>query len=368
MKKALGVRLSQKERRISLWLKQVIVRRRLTPRASCHAPIISHVAVLALAIILFRFEPAYAEIRIVQAIPTRSFGFLPLFVAQEKGFFRSEGLEVITPVMATGPSIAGLLSGEVHLAPADSAMRAAMTGTPVKAVVFYYDRPTMLFVARPEIRSVKDLQGKNIAILSYGSAVDFATRQILKANGLADRDYTLVPMGPEPQRILGMVKGLVHATLLNPDGAALAEGQVEGLKLLASFGDLQKTPFSGFAAGDRFLGANPDTVKRFLRATLRAVILTRDQPQAAAQIAEKALALEGKAALSAARAIVGAISVKDPGGFTDAGMRAWIADNAKNAGRKDDEVKVADIADVRLLREAQQEVGIRCEGGYGCGR
>jgi hypothetical protein len=96
-------------------------------------------------------------------------------------------------------------------------------------------------------------------------------------------------------------------------------------------------------------------------------VLTRDQPQVAAQVAEKTLALEAKAAVSAARAIVGAISVKDPGGFTDAGMRAWIADNAKNAGRKDD-VRITDIAEVRLLREAQQELGIRCEGGYGCGK
>jgi ABC-type nitrate/sulfonate/bicarbonate transport system substrate-binding protein len=311
---------------------------------------------------------AYGQIKIAQAIPTRSFGFLPFFVAHEKGFFRSEGLEVSAPVMATGPSVAGLLSGEVHLAPADTAMRAAMTGTPVKAVVFYYDRPTMVFVARPEIRSVRDLQGKNIAILSYGSAVDFATRQILKANGLADKDYTLVPMGPEPQRILGMVKGLVHATLLNPDGAAVAAGQVEGLKLLASFGDLQKTPFSGFAASDRFLATNADALRKFLRATLRAIVLTRDQPQVAAQVAEKTLGLEAKAALSAARAIVGAISAKDPGGFTDAGMRAWIADNAKNAGRKDDEINITDIAGIGLLRAAQQELGIRCEGGHGCSK
>jgi ABC-type nitrate/sulfonate/bicarbonate transport system substrate-binding protein len=326
-------------------------------------------ALLSASLVVFlQAASAHGQIKIVQAIPTKSFGFLPFFVAQEKGFFRDEGLEVSAPVMATGPSIAGILSGEVHFAPADTAMRAAMTGTPVKAVVFYYDRPTMVFVARPEIRSVKDLQGKNIAILSYGSAIDFATRQIMKANGLADKDYTLVPMGPEPQRILGMAKGLVHATLLNPDGAAIAEGQIEGLRQLASFGDLQKTPFSGFAAGERFLAGNSDAMKKFLRATLRAIVLTRDQPQAAAQVAEKALGLEGKTALSAGRAIAGAISVTDPGGFSEGGMRAWIADNAKNAGRKDDDVKIADIADVGPLRQAQQELGIRCEGGYGCGK
>jgi NitT/TauT family transport system substrate-binding protein len=311
---------------------------------------------------------ANSQTRIIQALPTRSFGFLPLFVAQETGFYRAEGLEVAAPLMKMSPGVAALISGEIHFAAADSAMRAAMAGTPVKAVVFYYDRPTMVFVGRPEIRSMRDLQGKNIAILSYGSAVDFATRQILRSHGLADRDYTLVPMGPEPQRILGMAKGIVHASLLNPDGAAIAETQVEGLKLLASFGDLQKTPFSGFAAGTRFLSENRETVKKFLRATLKAIILTRDQPQVAARVAEKALGLDGKVALSATRVIVGAISVKDPGGFTETGMRAWIDDNAKNTSRKADEVKISELADLGLLREVQQELGIRCEGGYGCGR
>jgi hypothetical protein len=165
---------------------------------------------------------AYAQTRLIQAIPTKSFGFLPLLVAQERGFYQAEGLEVLAPVMKMPPSVAALISGEVHFAAADSAMRAALTGTPVRAVVFYYDRPTMLFLGRPEIRAVRDLQGKNIAILSYGSAVDFATRQILRAHGLADTDYTLVPMGPEPQRMLGLAKGLVHASLFNPDGAAIA--------------------------------------------------------------------------------------------------------------------------------------------------
>jgi ABC-type nitrate/sulfonate/bicarbonate transport system substrate-binding protein len=175
-------------------------------------------------------------------------------------------------------------------------------------------------------------------------------------------------MGPEPQRILGLAKGLVQASLLNPDGAAIAESQVEGLKLLASFGDLQKTPFSGFATSARFISGNPETVKKFLRATVKAIVLTRDQPETAARVAEKVLGIDGKAALAAVRSIVGAISAKDPGGFSEAGMRAWIADNAKNAGRKVDEVKIAELADLRWLREVHQELSIRCDGGYECGK
>lgn len=311
---------------------------------------------------------AHSQIKLVQAIPTKSFGFLPLLVAQEKGFYRAEGLEVANPIMKTPSAVAGLTSGEVHFVAADSSMRAAMQGAPVKAVVFYYDRPTMIFMVRPEIRSFEDLKGKNIAVHTYGSAEDLATREIMRAHGVADKDYANVPMGPEPQRILSMTKGLAHATLLNPDGAAMAETQVPGAKRLASFGDLQKTPFSGFAVGEKFLTGSPETVKKFLRASLRAMLLTRDQPQEAAAVAEKALGMDGKVALAAVRHVVAAISFKDPGGFTEVGMRAWIASNAKTLSRNPDEVKISDISDLRLLREVQQELGIRCEGGYGCSR
>ena len=85
-------------------------------------------------------------------------------------------------------------------------------------------------------------------------------------------------------------------------------------------------------------------------------------------MAEKVLGIDGGIALSAVRSIVGAISAKDPGGFSEAGMRTWIADNAKNAARKAEDVKIAELADLRWAREVQQELGIRCEGGYACGR
>lgn len=313
-------------------------------------------------------SPAHSQIKIVQAIPTMSFGFLPLLVAQEKGFYRAEGLEVANPIMKTPSAVAGLSSGEVHFVAADSSMRAAMQGAPVKAVIFYYDRPTMLFIVRPEIRSFEDLKGKNIAVHTYGSAEDLATREIMRAHGVTDKDYTNVPLGPEPQRILSMTKGLVHATLLNPDGAAIAESQLPGAKRLASFGDLQKTPFSGFAVSDKLLSGSPETVRKFLRASLKAIVLTRDQPQEAGGVAEKALGMEGKVALSAVRHVIGAISSKDPGGFTEAAMRTWIASNAKTINRNPDDVKISDISDLRLLREVQQEMGIKCEGGYGCSR
>lgn len=322
--------------------------------------------IFALSLLFVSADFVEAQVRIIQAIPSKSFGWLPLFVAQDKGFYRAEGLQVEVVVMKIPVAVTGLISGETHFATANSGMRAAIQGAPVKAVVFYYDRSTWLFMVRPEIRLPADLRGKNIAIRSYGTSEDFTTRKVMRAQGVSDKDYTLVPLGEDPQKILALVQGQVHAALLNPDSAAIAQARIGGLKRLASIGDLEKTPFSGFAASDKFLTEGRQVVKRFLRASVRATVLTREQPQEAARVAEKSLGMDGKVALVAVQNVLGAISSKDPGGFTEAGMREWIVENAEAVNRKPEEIKITHVADLTLLREVQEEMGIICEGGYGC--
>ena len=47
----------------------------------------------------FGLTKGYCQTRLIQAIPTKSFGFLPLLVAQQRGLYQAEGLEVLAPVM-----------------------------------------------------------------------------------------------------------------------------------------------------------------------------------------------------------------------------------------------------------------------------
>src|SRR6266700_465087 len=48
--------------------------------------------------------------KVIEALPTRDFGYLPTIVAQSKGFFAEGGLEVETPVMASQAAIPALTS------------------------------------------------------------------------------------------------------------------------------------------------------------------------------------------------------------------------------------------------------------------
>ena len=102
-----------------------------------------------LVLSLANIEPtavSQAQTKLIESIPAKSFGWLPSYVAQEKGFFKAEGLEVIIPVIRSHIGMAALLSGEVHFANASSVMTAAIQEAPVKAIMFYYDRLTWLFM------------------------------------------------------------------------------------------------------------------------------------------------------------------------------------------------------------------------------
>lgn len=312
---------------------------------------------------------AHSQTKMFVGIPAKTVGFLSLFIAEEKGFFKAEGLEVLNVVMRPESSVGALPSGEVQIGHGQSAVRAAMKGAPVKALMFLYDRPTIIFMARPEIQSFQDLTGKKIATNFPGGDVYFQTLKLMRARGLKDKDYGIVFMGPDPQRLQAMMQGLVHATFLNVDYAAIAENKFKGVKRLTTVQDLGKALFSGLGTSDRLLAENPEAVKKFLRATLKGVIVIRDQPEEAARIAQKVIRLDPKIGPSVVRSMREAIGPTDPGGFPEAVMREWILENAELTGITAEEakrVKITDVASVKLLREVQEEMGIVCEGGYGC--
>ncbi len=323
----------------------------------------------ALLFVLGLTAQGYSQTKMFVGIPAKTVGFLPLFIAEEKAFFKTEGLEVLNVVMRPESSVASLSSGDVQIGHGQSAVRAAMKGAPVKALMFLYDRPTFIFMARPEIQSFQDLRGKKIAANFPGGDVYFQTLKLMRARGLKDKDYGTIFMGPDPQRLQAMMKGLVQSTFLNADYAAIAENKLKGVKRLTTIGDLKKDLFSGLGASDKFLAQTPEAVKRFLRATLKGILVMRDQPEEAARIAQKIIGLDAKIAVSAVPGMREAISLTDPGGFPEAVMREYILENAGLTGLTVEEakqVKIADVASVKLLREVQEEMGIVCKGGYGC--
>jgi NitT/TauT family transport system substrate-binding protein len=196
---------------------------------------------------------------------------LPLEIAIRKGFFRDEGLDVLTITMRTNIAVNALLTRNVDYAtPSTSAIKAAAAGLPLKLIAVLLGRPDYFLTVKKDVRSVKDLKGKRIAIGSFGAAADLALRTVAKQDGLdPDRDLIRLQMGGAASRYASLIAGSVDATILTLPYNLQAEKA--GYKDLLWFGERMELPLSGLAARDETIQKNPNQVFAVVKAVLRAM-------------------------------------------------------------------------------------------------
>ena len=318
----------------------------------------------------FLSSPALAQepkrpIAAMQALSTLDFGYLPTLLARSKGFFVQEGLDLKLLVVSVRVSVPALLSREVHFAAAGSSMPAALKGAPLKAIYYTYKTSTFQLMVRPEIAGPQNLKGKAIAVSSPGSSNDQAARLMLKKLGLEPgRDTTLLATGDSQARLLTMESNLAAGSAVNPDVAAHLA--LRGYRILMNSAEVYPVPFSGMAVHEELIRENPELIKRWLRAHIRAMLYIQTNPEDAAQVAAKELKLAPEVALGATKLLMPLMSADDPGGFTEKGMRLNLEYSASRQGGDSSKVPITQVADVNLLREEQREMGIRCKDGYHC--
>ncbi len=123
--------------------------------------------------------------KVTLGIPVTARSQLPSYTGVRFGLFREEGLDVQIVLMngrLVGPA---LLQGDLDYSTlADTMMRAATTGLPVKVLAFGGIRPALALNVRPEIKAGADLKGKSIAVTSIGSTTDIVAREIVRSFGL----------------------------------------------------------------------------------------------------------------------------------------------------------------------------------------
>ena len=191
-------------------------------------------------------------------------------MAQQKGFYRDEGLEVEMIVIRGAIGIPALVGGSVDYASAAGAViAAAMRGIGVKLVLIVSSRPQFDLVAIPEIKSVQQLKGKSVGISSRGGAVDLLMQSILTQNGLTPhKDVNLLVVGTPEETMLAMKTGRVAAGLFTPPRPLILRR--EGYNKIAYSGDyMSHYPSGGIGATDEKIKNNPNEVLSFIRASQR---------------------------------------------------------------------------------------------------
>ena len=119
-----------------------------------------------------------------------------LIIAQKEGYLKEEGLEAQLLSIRGEIAIRTTLAGEVDFfTNAGSALAAGVRGVPVKIVTVFQDKPGWDLIAQPDIKSVAQLRGKNIAVMSPEGSLAVVAREILRKNGIDPaKDVNLVTM------------------------------------------------------------------------------------------------------------------------------------------------------------------------------
>lgn len=238
------------------------------------------VAVLTAAIWI---APAAAQLTKVRAVfPSVDVQYLPAYLAQSRGIFKEEGLDVeLIVIRGARTGVQALISGDVQFGLALGAtLPAIWSGADLKVVAQMTNMLPFSLMVRPEITKVEDLKGKKVGA-SVGSTTYALVYELLRSHGLdPEKSVDYVNMSGAAPRISAMQNGLLHATPLAPPGDFRA-AQL-GFRRLVFFGDiLPEMTFTGLVATSSFVKDNPNTVGRMVRAIVRATNLTREDSAAA---------------------------------------------------------------------------------------
>jgi NitT/TauT family transport system substrate-binding protein len=297
------------------------------------------------------YRVAYAE-RVRLALPSKSMGYLPLFVALQRGFFKDEGIDLEVPMMLPDIAHNALLQGEIEYhGVADSALRLAAKGAPVKTIFFGATLPNYFLTANAHIRSVAELKGKYIGISRFGGTTDLAARVALSKAGLdPQREVVLIQIGMPSTRAAALGSGSVAATITNPPDNVLL--RQKGFHDLLFLGDAIEFPSNGFSTTERRIRENRDQVKRVLRALYRGLIFEREKPEETIKIMEREWNVE--AAVARESYICVAKSFSKDGTASDAGLKVHVR-LFQQADKAIGDVPLSKMVDFRLLEEIRRE-------------
>jgi NitT/TauT family transport system substrate-binding protein len=222
------------------------------------------------------------------SIPGPVLSYVPLYYAQEKGFFAQEGLELQVLVVRGIIGVSSIMAGEIDVTcHAGSGFSAALRGVPVKIISVTRDLPVHELVVSPSIASPAEMKGKAIAVGSLDGTAAVMTRRIIQAKGLdPQKDVTLLSMDTTA-RLQALMSGKVAGAMVTPPATYLALDQ--GFKVFGRGRDYMRYLQTGVVATVSHIKQNRELLVRFLRAWNRGLKFYQDNPEAMLPYIQKKL-------------------------------------------------------------------------------
>ena len=232
--------------------------------------------------------------KVIIGYPASSIASIQLFIAQEKGFFRDEGLDAQLNQVRADAAIAAVLTGELFAYDSvGTSVRAFQKNAPIKILAVNLQSPLFWLVTRPELKSFSELKGKVMGTTSFGGVQHLAGLRMLRRGGLnPEEDITVILAGDPATQLQAIVNGAIQIAVLSPPSVILARDKFK-LNVLANALDEFPSFFqSGLAVADKSVSSQKDLVKRVLRARAKANRFFFEMESAASEVIAKFLKVD----------------------------------------------------------------------------
>ena len=252
--------------------------------------------ILALAALaIFSLPPAHAQDKVkVGVFPVSS--SLPFFVAQERGFFKEQGIDAeMIRLIGGPPNVSALITNQIDAAAVLVTIEGMNANLKKPGVAMYIsvngqnaEYQMEQFVVRKglNVRTLADLKGKKL-MSAPGPANVTMAKAVLAAAGLKEGDYTIdqLDMG---QHVNAMTAGTFDAGYtLEPNATMMRKlGVASTLEagVIAKYilGDPKANAWvAGGVVSTDFVKSRPDVAKRFAAAWAKAIDFINANPKEA---------------------------------------------------------------------------------------
>jgi ABC-type nitrate/sulfonate/bicarbonate transport system substrate-binding protein len=213
---------------------------------------------------------APAPAKVNACIPSRGDAILPLFAADDGGYLKQQNVEADTHFFAGGAVDAAFAAGQCDYIFGAGGIGPLLQGVDVVVIAVTTTVPQGQIWARPPLRTLAELKGKQLGSSGAGSLSWRLARYFLQTNGIApDDEVALIPFGDSSSTYGALTTGRVESALLN--SPLTFRARKDGLNLLYEAPPSMQMMNTGLVTSKRYLAANRDVARRMVQAIAEAM-------------------------------------------------------------------------------------------------
>ncbi len=190
------------------------------------------VTVISVAVLLAPRPAIHAQTQKIRiSLSSRSNTNASYYVAQARGMFKDEGLEVEFVQINPRLGAMAVLNGDVTFTTSFvSTFRGVVQGLPMKTVFILLKKGAYYLMVRPEIiKDIQELKGKKLGVTAINGGDHIIGRELFRMKGIDPNTVQAIAVGDPSLRFQAVVTGIVQAVSVPPPyDVQLPEHGVEG--------------------------------------------------------------------------------------------------------------------------------------------